>query len=323
MIDRFTQALAPLLGMTQSTERFRIGTRGSPLALKQAEIVRGLLAKAGSLDPAQFEIVPLRTTGDRVLDRPLADAGGKGLFTREIDEALLSGRIDLGVHSAKDVPTFLPGGISLAGYPAREDPRDVLVSPGAGSLESLPKGAAVGTSSVRRQGLLLRARPDLSIKLIRGNVETRLNKVTSGEFEAAVLALAGLRRLGLDRRPHAILDPSIFPPSAGQGAIAVAIRANDERMTRFAAAINHAPTAVAVGMERAFLAALDGSCRAPIAGYAQVANGRVRFSGLVIAPDGTAAAETAREGPVGDAVRLGTDAGRELRARAPAGVLDA
>lgn len=317
------QALASLLGMTQSTERFRIGTRGSPLALRQAEIVRALLAGAHHLDPARFELVALRTTGDRVLDRPLADAGGKGLFTKEIDEALLSGRIDFGVHSAKDVPTFLPAGIVLAAYPPREDPRDVLATPRATLLEHLARGAVVGTSSVRRQGLILRARPDLSVKLMRGNVETRLNKLARGEFDAAILALAGLRRLGLDHHAHTILDPSIFPPSVGQGAIAVAVRADDERMMQFVGAINHAPTAVAVSAERAFLAALDGSCRAPIAGHAEVENGRIRFSGLVIAPDGTGAAETKREGSIAEAERLGDDAGQELRARAPAGVLDA
>src|SRR6185312_5375153 len=195
--------------MTQSTDRIRIGTRGSPLALRQAEIVRDMLARAHGLELAAFEIVALKTTGDRVLDRPLADAGGKGLFTKEIDEALLSGRVDLGVHSAKDVPTFLPEGILLAAYPAREDPRDVLIAACANSLAELPEGAVVGTSSVRRQGLVLRARPDVSIKLLRGNVGTRLDKVARGEFDAAILALAGMRRLGLEQYPYAPLDPVI------------------------------------------------------------------------------------------------------------------
>jgi hydroxymethylbilane synthase len=310
--------------MTQSTARIRIGTRGSPLALRQAEMVRDLLAKAHGLELAAFEIVPLKTTGDRVLDRPLADAGGKGLFTKEIDEALLSGRIDLGVHSAKDVPTFLPEGILLAAYPEREDPRDVLIAARAASLAELPEGAVVGTSSVRRQALVLRARPDVSIKLLRGNVGTRLDKVARGEFDAAVLALAGMRRLGLEAaHAHAPLDPVIFPPSVGQGAIAIAIRTDDTETARVVAAINDAPTAVALLAERAFLAVLDGSCRAPIGGHARVVGDRLYFSGLVIAPDGTGAIETTREGYVADAEALGADAGAELRARAPAGVLDA
>ncbi len=309
--------------MTQSTRPIRIGTRGSPLALRQAEIVRDLLAKAHGLDPAAFEVVALKTTGDRVLDRPLADAGGKGLFTQEIDEALLSKRVDLGVHPAKDVPTFLAKGILLASYPAREDARDVLVALKKTSLAALPPGAIVGTSSVRRQALVLRARPDISIRLLRGNVGTRLEKVARGEFDAAVLALAGLRRLGLEARAHTPLDPATFPPSVGQGAIAIAIRAGDLETARLAAAIDDAPTSVAVSAERAFLAVLDGSCRAPIGGHARVSGDRLYFSGLVIAPDGTGAAETTREGNIKDAEALGADAGSELRARAPAGVLDA
>jgi hydroxymethylbilane synthase len=310
--------------MAQSTGRFRIGTRGSPLALRQAEIVRDLLAKAHGLEPAAFEIVPLKTTGDRVLDRPLADAGGKGLFTKEIDDALLTNRVDLGVHSAKDVPTFLPDGIDLVAYPAREDPRDVLVSSRAAGLAELPKGAVVGTSSVRRQALVLRTRPDVSIKLLRGNVGTRLDKVARGEFDAAVLAAAGLRRLGLlTQQPHMPLDPADFPPSPGQGAIGIAIRTGDTKTEALVAKINDAPTKVALLAERAFLAALDGSCRAPIGGHARIEGDRIYFSGIVIAPDGKSAVETAREGDVADAETLGRDAGQELRARAPAGVLDA
>jgi hydroxymethylbilane synthase len=309
--------------MTQSTQRIRIGTRGSPLALRQAEMVRDLLAKAHGLELAAFEIVPLKTTGDRVLDRPLADAGGKGLFTKEIDEALFSNRVDLGVHSAKDVPTFLPEGILLAAYPAREDPRDVLIAPRANSLAELTQGAVVGTSSVRRQGLVLRARPDVSIKLLRGNVGTRLDKVARGEFDAAILALAGMRRLGLEQHPHTPLDPAIFPPSVGQGAIAIAIRTDDAETAALVGKINDAPTAVALLAERAFLAALDGSCRAPIGGYARIEGDRLYFYGLVIASDGTDAVETTREGYVADAEALGADAGAELRSRAPTGVLDA
>ncbi len=299
----------------------RIGTRGSPLALAQTEIVRGLLLAAhGDL---AFEIVTIRTSGERLLDCPLADAGGKGLFTKELDEALLAGKIDLAVHSAKDVPTLLASGIRLAAFPPREDVRDVLVSTKANSLESLPAGAVVGTSAIRRQALVKRLRPDLSVKLLRGNVGTRLQKVTAQEFDATILALAGLKRLGLESHARVPLDPAVFPPSVGQGAIAIAIREGDERMERLVAAINHAPTSIALAAERAFLAALDGSCRAPIAGHTRINGSRLALYGLVIAPDGTGAVETTREGPVSDAAALGRDAGEELRARAPAGVLDA
>ena len=306
--------------MTPSSP-LRIGTRGSPLALAQTEAVRKLLVAAhGDL---AFEVVAIRTTGERLLDRPLADAGGKGLFTKEIDEAMLAGRIELAVHSAKDVPTVLAPGIRLAAFPPREDAHDVLVSAKAGSLASLPAGAIVGTSSIRREALVKRLRPDLSVKFMRGNVETRLKKVAAQEFDAAILALAGLRRLGLDSQAHAVLDAAVFPPSVGQGAMAIAIRAGDERAERLVAAIDHAPTSIALAAERAFLAALDGSCRAPIAGHARISGERLALYGLVIAPDGTGAVETTREGPVGDAAALGRDAGEELRARAPAGVLDA
>lgn len=309
--------------MTQSSPLYRIGTRGSPLALKQVEIVRALLVAAHGLGEADFEVVALRTTGDRVLDRPLADAGGKGLFTKEIDEALLSGRVDLAVHSAKDVPTFLPAGVALAAYPPRDDARDVLVSLRNATLENLPKGAVVGTSSIRRQALVKRMRPDLSIRFMRGNVETRLSKIESGEFDATVLAFAGLQRLGLAGRPHVKLDPSVFPPAIGQGAIAIAIRANDTRMTSFVAAIDYAPTNIALTTERAFLTALDGSCRSPIAGHAQIKAGRLHFYGLVIAPDGSGAVDTRREGLLADGAAMGTDAGNELRARVRPGVLGA
>lgn len=299
----------------------RIGTRGSPLALAQTEIVRGLLLAAhGDL---AFEIVTIRTSGERLLDRPLADAGGKGLFTKELDEALLAGRIGLAVHSAKDVPTLLAPGIRLAAFPPREDVRDVLVSTKANSLASLPAGAVVGTSAIRRQALVKRSRPDLSVKLLRGNVGTRLQKVKTQEFDAVILALAGLNRLGLESHGCVPLDPATFPPSAGQGAIAIAIREGDKRMQRLVAAIDHAPTSIALSAERAFLGALDGSCRAPIAGHTRISGSRLALYGLVIAPDGTGAVETTREGPIGDAVALGRDAGEELRARAPAGVLDA
>lgn len=301
--------------------RLRIGTRGSPLARAQTDIVRARLAAANRLDPAAIEVVAISTSGDAVRDRPLAEAGGKGLFTKEIEEALLAGEIDLAVHSAKDVPTFLPKGLVLAAFPERADPRDAFVSENFARLADLPTGAVVGSASVRREALVRRLRPDVAVKLLRGNVNTRLEKVASGAFDATVLALAGLERLGLSARAKEVLDPVVFPPSVGQGAIAIEIRAGDEEAARLAAAIDDVPTATALAAERAFLAELDGSCRTPIAGHARIVKGRLRFHGLVISPDGREAVETAREGLPADAARLGSDAGRELKSRAPAGVL--
>jgi len=307
--------------MTQSSAKFRIGTRGSPLSLTQTEAVRARLAAAHGLAPEALEIVVVRTSGDEVHDRRLADLGGKGLFTKEIEEALLQGRIDLAVHSAKDVPTFLPGGLALAAFPFRADPRDAFVSARAKSLINLPRGAVVGTASIRREALVRRLRPDLETRLLRGNVGTRLEKAERGEVDAAVLALAGLQRLGLAGRVTEVLDPEIFPPAVAQGAIAIETRERDARVRDLVAAVDDPAVAVAVRMERAFLAELDGSCRTPIAGHARVTNGRARFYGLVISPDGSEAVETRREGSASDAEALGADAGRELRARAPMGAL--
>jgi len=296
----------------------RIGTRGSPLALHQAELVRATLASENGVAPEAIEIVTIRTSGDAVRDRPLADVGGKGLFTKEIEEALLDGRVDLAVHSAKDVPTFLPPGLTLAGYLKREDPRDAFVSKIVGSVAELPRGSVVGSASVRREALIRRMRPDVEVKLLRGNVHTRLEKVASGEFAGSVLALAGLKRLGLDAQAREILDPTVFPPSVGQGAIAIEIRAGDAAATEHVAKVNHEPTSTALAAERAFLAVLDGSCRAPIAGHAQIENGRVEFYGLLITPDGLEFVETRREGAAADAAALGTHAGQELKQRASA-----
>ena len=307
--------------MTQSSRTFRIGTRGSPLALVQTETVRAKLAAAHGWPPEAFEIVVVKTSGDRVHDRPLADLGGKGLFTKEIEEALLAGRIDLAVHSAKDVPTFLPKGLTLAAFPFRADPRDAFVSARAGSLAALPRGAVVGTASIRREALIRRLRPDLKMTLLRGNVATRLEKAESGAVDATVIALAGLERLGLAARATAVLDLAEFPPAVAQGAIAIEIRANDAKAEKLVAAVDDVRVATALRAERAFLAELDGSCRAPIAGHAEVVGGRIEFYGLVIAPDGTGAAETRRAGAVADAAALGADAGRELRARAPKAAL--
>jgi hydroxymethylbilane synthase len=253
-----------------------------------------------------------------IQDRPLAEAGGKGLFTKEIEEALLADKIDLAVHSAKDVPTWLPDGLVLAGCLEREDVRDVFVSRKADSVRTLPRGAVVGTASLRRQALVKRMRPDLKVVPFRGNVETRLRKLDDGEVDATLLALAGLKRLDLADVATALLPLEEFPPAVGQGAITIETRADDTRMRDLLALVMHADTGTALECERAFLAALDGSCRTPIAGLAGLEGDRLRFRGLIIRPDGSETHETTREGSRADAAALGADAGQELKRRAPA-----
>ena len=279
-------------------------------------MVRDALAEAHGLDPARIEFQVIRTTGDRIQDRPLAEAGGKGLFAKEIEEALIDRRIDLAVHSSKDMPTFLPEGLVLSTFLQREDARDAFISRKARNLAELPRGAVMGTSSPRRQALLRRMRRDLKLVDLRGNVETRLRKLDDGVADATLLALAGLKRLGLADAAAKVLELDEFLPAVGQGAIGIETRAVDAKMRDLLAPINHADTAIALACERAFLAALDGSCRTPIAGYAAVADGRVNFRGMVVKPDGSEAFETARSGPVADAEQLGADAGRELKGKA-------
>ena len=294
----------------------RLGTRGSPLALAQARMVRQALAAAHGFDPEQIAIEVIRTSGDRIQDRPLADVGGKGLFTKEIEEALAADTIDLAVHSSKDMPTVLPPGLVLSAFMEREDPRDVFISRKAKSIAGLPRGATVGTASLRRQAMVKRKRPDLTIVPLRGNVETRLRKLDEGVADATLLALAGLKRLGLADAATAVLDVNEFLPAVGQGAIGIETRADDARTCELLAAINHADTFSALGAERAFLAVLDGSCRTPIGGHATISGGRLRFRGMVVKPDGSEAFEATREGNVRDAEKLGADAGAELKGRA-------
>jgi hydroxymethylbilane synthase len=294
----------------------RIGSRGSPLALVQAREVQKRLAIACGLSPDAIDIKIIRTTGDAIQDRPLADAGGKGLFTKEIEEALLAGTIDMAVHSSKDMPTVLPAGLVLSAFLPREDPRDALVSREGKDLLALPARAVVGTASLRRQALLKRLRGDLTIVPLRGNVETRLRKVEAGEVDATVLAVAGLKRLGLFAAATAVFPVEEFLPAVGQGAIAIETRADDEKTRRLVSTIGDADTATAVAAERAFLAVLDGSCRTPIAGHARLDGDTVRFRGMIAKTDGSEAWDVSREGPRGDAARLGADAGREVRARA-------
>jgi hydroxymethylbilane synthase len=299
--------------MTQSSIRLRIGTRGSPLALAQAHMVRRLLAAAQRIEEAAIEIRVIRTTGDAIQDRPLSDVGGKGLFTKEIEQALLDGAIDLAVHSAKDMVTVLPAGLVLAGCLPREDVRDVLVSRVATSFEAMPKGAVVGTASLRRQAQVLRLRPDLKVVPMRGNVGTRLDKLARGEADATILALAGLKRLGVADAATAILSVDQFLPAVGQGAIAIESRIDDVATREVIAGISDAATVTAINAERAFLAVLDGSCRTPIAGHARIENGELLFRGLIAKPDGSATFEAARRGAVGDAAALGADAAQELK----------
>jgi hydroxymethylbilane synthase len=293
----------------------RIGSRGSPLALFQARAVRDRLVAAHGLDPARIAIEVIRTSGDMIQDRPLADAGGKGLFTKEIEEALLAGKIDLAVHSSKDVPTFLPPGLVLSAYLPREDARDVLISAKAKTLQELPRGATVGTASPRRQALVQRMRPDLKVVSLRGNVETRLRKLSEGQADATILALAGLKRLDLTDAIATILSADEFLPAVGQGAITVETRKDDAETRALLAAIDHVDTATALACERAFLAALDGSCRAPIAGHATIAGDTLSFRGMILKPDGSEFFETSRTGNRSDAAAIGKDAGQELKSR--------
>lgn len=308
---------------SQPTASLRIGTRGSPLALAQAETVRARLAGIAGLDAARIEICVIRTTGDRIQDRPLAEAGGKGLFTKEIEEALLAEDIDLAVHSAKDMPTILPRGLILAACLEREDPRDVFISRAAKRLADLVPGAIVGTASLRRQAMVKRLRPDLRVEPLRGNVETRLRRIEEGKVDATLLALAGLKRLGLAGSATTILDLDEFLPAVGQGVIAIEAREDDDDTRRLLAALDHADTSSAIAAERAFLAVLDGSCRTPIAGHAVVVADRMEFRGMILRPDGSETHQTSRAGPRRDAARLGADAGNELKGRAAPGFFEA
>jgi hydroxymethylbilane synthase len=301
-----------------ATPYLKLGTRGSPLALAQAHEVRARLAAARGLASADIDIAVIRTSGDLILDRPLSEGGGKGLFTKELDEALLAGAVDFAVHSAKDLPTALPQGIAVVGYLEREDARDALICNVGASLEGLAPGARFGSASLRRRAMALRLRPDLEVALLRGNVETRLRKVETGQFDATILALAGLKRLGLASRAAAILSTDEFLPAVGQGAIAIVCRDGDRRALEALAPILHAPTGFALSAERAFLDVLDGSCRTPIGGHARLVEGALSFRGIVLGPDGRDAVEIALSGPCETAAALGVEAGRAIKARASA-----
>jgi hydroxymethylbilane synthase len=307
-------ALAPGFVDLQ-TPRLRIGTRGSRLALAQAEETRRRLAAAHGLGEDEIEIVAITTTGDRIRDRPLAEIGGKGLFTKEIEEALLDKKVDIAVHSMKDMPSVLPSGLVIAALLEREDPRDAFLSPLHRCIGDLPHGATVGSSSVRRTAQLKRMRPDLQCVNFRGNVDTRLTKLERGDVAATLLACAGLNRLGLGHRITAPIAIEEMLPAVAQGAIGIEIRERDDQTRALVAAINHEPTTITVSCERAFLAMLDGSCRTPIAGHARIADGKLHFRGEALTPDGRATFEATRSGDVKEAAHLGRDAGAEVKAK--------
>lgn len=295
----------------------RLGTRGSPLALAQAQMVKAALAAA---DPAlaaedAIEIVAIKTTGDKVLDRPLAEIGGKGLFTKEIEDGLLEGSLDIAVHSMKDMPTVLPEGLVIDAVLPRADPRDALIAKGPRSIAELPQGARVGSASLRRAAQLRALRPDLEVVPLRGNVQTRLRKLEAGEAHATFLAMAGLVRLGLTEVVSAALPPEEMLPAVAQGAIGIERHAGNAAVAELLARINHAPTLTAITAERTFLAALDGSCRTPIAALAELHGDRLRLRGLVASPDGRRIERIEAEGPSAAAAALGREAGASIRVR--------
>lgn len=293
----------------------RIGTRASPLALAQAYETRDRLIAAHDLPDEAVAIVEMTTTGDRRIELKLGEIGGKGLFTKEIEEALVDGRTDLAVHSMKDMPTVLPDGLEICTLLPREDVRDAFISPGYSSIDALPAGAMVGTASLRRQAQLLHRRPDLRVGLFRGNVQTRLRKLKDGEADATFLAMAGLNRLGMAEVATIALETDEMLPAVAQGAVGIEIRSNDDEIRKVLAPLNCRPTEIRTNAERAFLNALDGSCRTPIAALATMDGDRLFLRGEILRPDGSEHHATTREGTLSDAVAMGRDAGAELRAR--------
>ena len=310
------------IALPTPADPLRIGTRGSPLALAQAHETRDSLAAAFDLDAAAFEIVVIKTTGDRVLDRPLKEIGGKGLFTREIEDALLEGRIDIAVHSMKDMPVAQPEGLLLDTYLPREDVRDAFVSPNVGALADLPEGAVVGSSSLRRRAQLAYRRPDLRLVEFRGNVQTRMKKLEDGVAVATFLAMAGLRRLDMTHVTRGPIAPEDMLPAVAQGAIGIERRAEDTRAGAMLEAIHDIPTGQRLVAERAYLAALDGSCETPIAGLAELDGGTMRLRGEILRTDGSEALADAGSAPIEDGAELGRTLAQGLLERAGAGFFD-
>lgn len=300
-------------------EPLKIGTRGSPLALAQAHETRSRLMAAFDLPEAAFEIVVIKTTGDRVLDRPLKEIGGKGLFTKEIEEAMLAGAIDIAVHSMKDMPVAQPDGLLLDCYLPREDVRDAFVSPLVERLADLPQGATVGSSSLRRRAQLAHRRPDLNLVEFRGNVQTRMKKLEDGVAVATFLAMAGLNRLGMAQVARSAIAVEEMLPAVAQGAIGIERRAADDRAAAMLAAIHDTPTGQRLAAERAFLAALDGSCETPIAGLALLEGDQVWLRGEILRPDGSEVIVGEARSSIADAAAMGADLARNLLSQAPAG----
>lgn len=294
----------------------RIGTRGSPLALAQAREVQERLEAAHGKGKLAFEVKIYKTSGDRIQDRLLSEAGGKGLFTKELEEALIAGDIDIAVHSMKDMPTVLPDGLAIRCILPREDVRDAFISHRAGGFADLKPGAVVATASLRRQAQVRHLRPDLQVIGLRGNVETRLRKLEEGVADATLLACAGLRRLGLENRITSIIPTDDMLPACAQGAVGIEMREADTAIAEILAAINHQPSALAVETERAFLRRLDGSCRTPIAGLAEPKGSEIRFRGMILKPDGSVAHATERHVASHEAVKAAVEAAEELLGRA-------
>ncbi len=305
-----------------ATPLLRIGTRASRLALTQSGLVRDALAAAipALSAPGAIEIVPIRTTGDAIQDRPLAEAGGKGLFVKEIEEAMLVQRIDAAVHSMKDMPTVQPPGLTLAAFLPREDARDVLIAGDVERIADLKRGAIVGTSALRRRAQLLHRRPDLHVVTLRGNVDTRLARREEGVVEATLLALAGLKRLGMAHVGTPVSEDEMLP-AVGQGAICIECREDDTRTRGWLGAINHLTTMTCVAAEHAMLAVLDGSCRTPIAGHATLERDSLLLRGLIAKPDGSQLISAERHGTPAEAEALGRDLGEELKQRGGPGFL--
>ncbi|MGB2203229.1 MAG: hydroxymethylbilane synthase [Pseudooceanicola atlanticus] len=300
----------------------KIGTRGSPLALAQAHETRDRLAAAFDLPPEAFEVAVIQTTGDRVIDRPLKEIGGKGLFTREIETAMLQGEIDIAVHSMKDMPVLQPEGLVLDCYLPREDERDAFVSNDFKTLADVPAGSKVGTSSLRRRAQVLVRRPDLEVVEFRGNVQTRLRKLSDGVAVATFLAMAGLNRLGRPEIAQSALSPDDMLPAIAQGAIGIERRADDSRVAEMLEAIHDTVTADRLAAERAFLAALDGSCETPIAGLAELDGGTLRLRGEILRPDGSEHLTDDRTAPIEDGAALGREMAMDLLSKVEPGFFD-
>lgn len=299
----------------------RIGTRASLLAVTQSTSIKNQIETAHP--QVRVELVKITTKGDRILDVPLAKVGGKGLFVKEIEDALLAGEVDLAVHSMKDVPTELPDGLHIGIIPVREIPQDAFVSVKYGSLEALPPGATVGTSSLRRKSQLAALRPDLNITDLRGNIDTRLRKLDEGIFDAIILAGAGLNRLGLQQRITVLLDPTLMLPAISQGALGIELRRDDSELFAGLQFLHHPQTAIAVAAERAFLLRLEGGCQVPIGAYATLSGTTVHLTGLIASVDGRQLIKDTITGPVAQADRLGTSLADTLLARGGKALLDA